>query len=69
MSQFSAPSRKAYLREQRERHGRHPFGVFPARTKSSVAAAQRSCPSALAVRAVVPLSLTSTMRARPASSR
>jgi benzoyl-CoA reductase/2-hydroxyglutaryl-CoA dehydratase subunit BcrC/BadD/HgdB len=30
MSEFSAPSRKAYLREQRERHGRHPFGIFPA---------------------------------------
>jgi benzoyl-CoA reductase/2-hydroxyglutaryl-CoA dehydratase subunit BcrC/BadD/HgdB len=30
MSDFAPPSRKTYLREQRERHGRHPFGIFPA---------------------------------------
>ncbi|MEW6665724.1 MAG: 2-hydroxyacyl-CoA dehydratase family protein [Thermodesulfobacteriota bacterium] len=30
MSQLAHPSRKAYLREQRERHGRHAFGIFPA---------------------------------------
>lgn len=36
MSDFSAPSRKAYLQEQRERHGRHPFGIFPAQVPREI---------------------------------
>jgi benzoyl-CoA reductase/2-hydroxyglutaryl-CoA dehydratase subunit BcrC/BadD/HgdB len=36
MSDFSAPSRKAYLQEQRERYGRHPFGIFPAQVPREI---------------------------------
>ncbi len=30
MTQFYGPSRKEYIRQQKETHGRHLFGVFPA---------------------------------------
>ncbi|RLB32617.1 MAG: hypothetical protein DRH11_11185 [Deltaproteobacteria bacterium] len=30
MSMLSAPGRKAYIKEQKEKHGRHVLGVFPA---------------------------------------
>ena len=30
MTRYEAPSRREYIREQKERYGRHVFGVFPA---------------------------------------
>ena len=46
-----------------------PFGVVPARTWSKVAGRQVSEPAARAARAVTSFSDTSTIRARPCSSR
>jgi cyclic pyranopterin phosphate synthase len=46
-----------------------PLGVVPASTAASVSGRQVSCPTAVAIRSVGALPDTSTIRARPASSR
>jgi benzoyl-CoA reductase/2-hydroxyglutaryl-CoA dehydratase subunit BcrC/BadD/HgdB len=44
MTRFSPPSRREYLRKQKENHGRHLFGVFPAQYPREILWAMNALP-------------------------